>query len=99
MKEYIEGFIEQLNQAYEVGVSSEFIVNKKKISSVLLCGLGGSGIGGVIVARFAQSIAKVPFSICNDYHIPAFVNKPATIKHSAGVVAVDKSDIKNEPEN
>jgi glucose/mannose-6-phosphate isomerase len=79
MKEYIEGFIEQLNQAYEVGVSSEFIVNKKKISSVLLCGLGGSGIGGAIVARFAQSIAKVPFSICNDYHIPAFVNNETLV--------------------
>jgi hypothetical protein len=32
-------------------------------------------------------------------NIPAFVNSPATIKHSAGVVAVDKSDIKKEPEN
>jgi hypothetical protein len=31
--------------------------------------------------------------------IPALVNNPATIRQSAGVVAVDKSDIKNVPEN
>ena len=31
--------------------------------------------------------------------IPAFVKRPATIKHNAGVVAVDRSDIKNVPEN
>jgi glucose/mannose-6-phosphate isomerase len=79
MKEYIEGFINQLEQAYKIGVATDFIVNKKKISNVLLCGLGGSGIGGAIVAKFAQSSAKIPFVICNDYHIPSFVNNETLV--------------------
>ena len=31
--------------------------------------------------------------------IPAFVKSPATIRHKAGVVSVDRSAIKNVPEN
>lgn len=79
MKEHIEGFINQLEQAYEIGLSSNFTVNKKKISNVLLCGLGGSGIGGAIVAKLAQSSAKIPFMVCNDYHIPTFVNNETLV--------------------
>tara|TARA_B100001094_G_C18159867_1_gene788614 strand:+ start:525 stop:1511 length:987 start_codon:yes stop_codon:yes gene_type:complete len=79
MKGYIEGFINQLEKAYEIGVSTEFKIKDKKISNVLICGLGGSGIGGAIVAKFAQSRAKIPFSICNDYHIPTFVNEETLV--------------------
>jgi len=79
MRGYIEGFINQLEKAYEIGSSTKFTIKDKKISNVLICGLGGSGIGGAIVAKFAQSRAKIPFSICNDYHIPTFVNEETLV--------------------
>ncbi len=79
MQSHIEGFIPQLEKAFEIGSKASFNVPNKKISNVLICGLGGSGIGGTVVAKVAQLGAKVPFTICNDYHIPGFVNEETLV--------------------
>ncbi len=79
MQSHIEGFIPQLEKAFEIGSKTSFNVPNKKISNVLICGLGGSGIGGTVVAKVAQLGAKVPFTICNDYHIPGFVNEETLV--------------------
>lgn len=79
MKSHIEGFINQLEKAYSIGASTVFNIPAKKISNVLICGLGGSGIGGTIVAKFAQMESKVPITVCNDYHIPEFVNESTLV--------------------
>lgn len=79
MKSYIEGFIPQLEKAFQIGTEAVFNVPKKKISNVLICGLGGSGIGGTIVAKLAQLEAGIPFVVCNDYHIPGFINEETLV--------------------
>ena len=44
MRRHIEGFIEQLEKAFQIGDESIFSSVDRKISNVLICGLGGSGI-------------------------------------------------------
>lgn len=46
--------------------------------SVLLCGMGGSGIGGALVASLAKN-AKIPVITWSDYDIPGFVNKDTLV--------------------
>ena len=79
MKSNIEGFIKQLEDAFIIGGNAVFKASNKKIANVLICGLGGSGIGGTIVAKFAQLESKVPILVCNDYHIPEFVNESTLV--------------------
>lgn len=46
--------------------------------SVLLCGMGGSGIGGAISASLAK-FAEIPVMTSADYDIPGFVNKDTLV--------------------
>ncbi|KRO70606.1 MAG: hypothetical protein ABR81_02420, partial [Cryomorphaceae bacterium BACL11 MAG-121128-bin16] len=47
----------------------------KEIRNVLICGLGGSGIGGTIVNDIVSPKAKIPITATKDYSIPNFVNE------------------------
>lgn len=79
MRGYIGGFISQLEEAFSIGEKSDFQLSDQHISSVLICGVGGSGIGGTITSKSVAEICSVPVVTCNDYHIPAFVNKSTLV--------------------
>lgn len=75
MKLLVGKFINQIKDAISIGENAELTKNKKPISNVLIIGLGGSGIGGKIVAQLTSSQLRVPVSINNDYTIPNYVNE------------------------
>jgi len=75
MNEYINGFTNHLRGAMGIGENSDLKKSDKKIDNILICGLGGSGIGGTIVNDIVSSKSKVPITSTKDYSIPSFVNK------------------------
>lgn len=79
MRKHIEGFIGQLEDAFSIGEKVIFSIPDKKISNVLILGVGGSGIGGAIVAKNSLLEASIPISICNDYNIPEYVNEETLV--------------------
>lgn len=74
MKEHIAGFTKHIIDAMKIGEGFS-PKNKREIRNVLVTGLGGSGIGGTIVAQVCDSELKVPFTVSKDYFIPGFVDK------------------------
>ena len=62
MKTLVEQFPAQLSKALEIGRSAKLKAAKNEIRNVLITGLGGSGIGGTIVAmaRCEATIIKNP---------------------------------------
>jgi len=75
MRKHIEGFIQQLEDAFSIGEKSAFSIPDKKLNNVLIIGVGGSGIGGTVVAKTALLGAGIPVMTCNDYHIPEYVDE------------------------
>ena len=75
MRKYLEGFIEQLKDALSIGEKAQFSIPNKKLRNVLILGVGGSGIGGTVVAKSAFMGAAIPVMTCNDYHIPKYINE------------------------
>ncbi len=75
MKTLIANFSKQLTEAINIGSNAKLSSSSHKISNVLICGLGGSGIGGSIVEELVISNASVPISTSKGYFIPAFVNE------------------------
>jgi len=49
MIDYINDFTSHLTEAMEIGESSKFNNTDRSFSNILICGLGGSGIGGTIL--------------------------------------------------
>ena len=72
MDEHIFNFPAQLIEAIQIAQASE--LNKHKVDSVLISGLGGSGIAGSLVQDWFSSEACLPIVVNKDYSIPSFVN-------------------------
>jgi len=79
MKELIEAFPEQLLEAIQIGKKSRFTEHKADINNVLIAGLGGSGIGGSIVAEIVSDKANVPINVTKGYFIPAYINENSLV--------------------
>jgi glucose/mannose-6-phosphate isomerase len=75
MKPLIEGFTDQLRDALKIGQAAEIKPAKKEIRHVVIAGMGGSGIGGSLVASLIQDELKVPVVVIKTYDIPAFINE------------------------
>ena len=73
MKELIASFTAQLRQAMDIGEKAVFSKSDKPFSNVLITGLGGSGIGGSIIAQVVEKEITIPVVVNKDYFIPAFV--------------------------
>ena len=75
MKTLVANFSKQLTEAIAIGSSAKLTASPTKISNVLICGLGGSGIGGSIVTELVAGNANVPINVTKGYFIPAYVNE------------------------
>ncbi len=75
MKTLVANFSKQLQEAINIGSNAKLTESKNKISNVLVCGLGGSGIGGSIVSELVVANANVPINVSKGYFIPAYVNE------------------------
>ena len=61
MKEIIESLTNQITEAISIGENADFKEPTNTIANVVVCGLGGSGIGGVIISQLLKNELKVPF--------------------------------------
>ena len=75
MNDYINDFTNHLTDAISIANNTPLTPCNKKIRTVLICGLGGSGIGGTIVADIVSPKVSTPISSTKDYSIPDFVNE------------------------
>jgi glucose/mannose-6-phosphate isomerase len=75
MKTLVENFSKQLTEALEIGNNAKLTSTNHAITNVLICGLGGSGIGGSIVSELVVGNANVPINVTKGYFIPAYVNE------------------------
>lgn len=75
MKTLVANFSKQLTEAISIGDKAKLTESANKINNVLICGLGGSGIGGSIVAQLVTPTATVPIDSSKGYFIPGYVNE------------------------
>ncbi len=67
MKELIERFGTQLEEAVEIAKNNPLAFGKKQFSQVYVSGLGGSGIGATIVQDFVKDKISIPFVVNKSY--------------------------------
>lgn len=75
MKELIEEFTKHLQHSIELNKNTALTASNKVFNNVLICGLGGSGIGATIIAQVVANDAKLPILVNKDYKIPQFVDE------------------------
>lgn len=75
MQELIENFTKHITESINISESTELSPFSGKIENVLICGLGGSGIGGSIISQVVAQDSKYPITINKDYKVPGFVSE------------------------
>jgi glucose/mannose-6-phosphate isomerase len=75
MKRLVSKFTTQLKEAIEIGKTTQLKISNKEISSLVITGLGGSGIGGKIATQIVADQLKIPALVNNDYNLPEFINE------------------------
>lgn len=75
MKDLISNFSDHISDALNSIHSSNLKPAERPIKNVLITGLGGSGIGGTIVAEIASASCIVPITVNKNYSIPGFVDE------------------------
>lgn len=79
MKELIQAFPQNIIDALSIGAKATITPMQNTIHNITICGMGGSGIGGKIVAQWMVNEINVPVTILNDYNLPAYVNEHSLI--------------------
>lgn len=74
MRNLITQFPNQLRESIHIAESVELKFNRT-ITNVVICGLGGSGIGGEIAKEWLRPLANLSIEVCHRYKLPAYVNR------------------------
>lgn len=75
MYNYIEDFPTQIDDALLRINNWTYKHDYSSLSSVVICGLGGSGIAGDLVYDFTVQELEIPFTVNKTYNLPKSVNK------------------------
>ncbi len=49
-------------------------IRQGDIRNMVICGMGGSAIGGDVLRVYAEKLSPVPITVVRGYHLPAFVD-------------------------
>jgi glucose/mannose-6-phosphate isomerase len=74
MKELIDAFPAQLQEALNIIKSTSLKPLRTTPTQVVVSGLGGSGIGGTIVAELSAFEGSMPVHVCKEYSLPSWVS-------------------------
>lgn len=79
MENLIHAFPQNILDALEIAKNTQLKRPVNTIQNIVICGMGGSGIGGKIAAQWVQDEIKVPITLVLDYSLPAFVNEHSLV--------------------
>lgn len=74
MENLINTFSDQLKEALDIGNNIRISDIDKQYNNIVICGLGGSGIGGTLVNNVLEDEIKIPIFVNKGYTLPAFAN-------------------------
>lgn len=75
MEKLIQEFSSNISEALEIAAKVTIVKPGHEIKNIVICGMGGSGIGGKIVSQWVQNYCPVPVLSVQEYTLPAFVDK------------------------
>lgn len=75
MDKLITAFTQNITDGLAVAAAATIRTPEHPIQNIVICGMGGSGIGGKLVAQWVQDECRVPILSIQDYHLPSFVGQ------------------------
>jgi len=83
MYKLLAGFADQITDAVQIARSAPLRVPARGLSRIMLCGMGGSAIGGDLLRSACADELRVPFLVNRSYRIPAWVGRDTLVVASS----------------
>ncbi len=74
----IDGLPDQLQTAWNLGQKLP-LADISGVRQVIIAGMGGSAIGGDLLAAYAEPMCAVPIAVWRGYDLPAYADGPTTL--------------------
>ena len=78
MKNLIQNFPNQIRESINISKNLKLPIDRT-ITNVIICGMGGSGIGAELIKNWSFDTMKLPLDIIHDYHLPASVSRNSLV--------------------
>ena len=78
MSRLLQSFDGQLEEALGIGMSQE-VPKLSDVRNILLCGMGGSAIGGDFIRSYLGENLKVPLLVHRNYEVPGFADRSTLV--------------------
>jgi glucose/mannose-6-phosphate isomerase len=80
MEKLIAQFPKHISDALVAARETVFhSLQDKQFDNVVVCGMGGSGIGGRLISQWFADTCAVPITLVQDYNVPGFVNEKSLV--------------------
>ena len=80
MEKLIAQFPKQIADALSDASEYDFkSIQGKDFHKIVICGMGGSGIGGKLIERWFYDSCRVPLTLVKDYSVPDFVDEKTLV--------------------
>lgn len=79
MEKLIAAFPANIKEALTIASNTSFKSPSHEVQNIIICGMGGSGIGGRLVAKWVEDELTVPVNVVSDYMLPKFVSKNSLV--------------------
>lgn len=76
---HIDGLPEQFERAWQYAQNLPLSDDLAKVEQIVICGMGGSAIGGDVMAAFAAERIALPITINRSYTLPGWVLDDKTL--------------------
>ncbi|MBW2965964.1 bifunctional phosphoglucose/phosphomannose isomerase [Candidatus Woesearchaeota archaeon] len=77
MLDKLNNFRKQIEEAFKIAKKAKLPkIKKNKISNIVVCGMGGSSAGGLLIKSFVK---KIPVFVIRNYELPKYVNKNSLV--------------------
>ena len=78
---------QQIRDAWAQGSALDLPAGHKGAAHIVICGMGGSAIGGDLTRVLAEAESRVPIVVVRGYELPAFVSKDSLVIMSSNAYA------------
>jgi glucose/mannose-6-phosphate isomerase len=79
MEGFTHEFPSDLKASAEIALNHPIHLKKDEVKNIIICGMGGSGIGGMIAKDILRNDQQLPIAFCKGYVLPTYVNKSSLV--------------------
>ena len=79
MYKVLKEFYKQIDNSFDI-IKQSKIIRKDSYNNIVICGMGGSAIGGDFIKTLIINKIRIPIYVNRDYSLPKWVDKNSLVR-------------------